>query len=83
MLLLLQDKIYALLSESQSSSSSSNKETSLKSSGSRLQMAQCVQRVLEREEFWAHWKENKCATNFEREPSNQIANVRKRDMKQS
>jgi hypothetical protein len=43
-------------------------------------MADCTTKiVIENEEYWARWKENKC-TNFER-PSSKIVEGKKRDDK--
>ena len=44
-------------------------------------MAQCVESIIQRENNWAKWKENKCV-KFEKAPSN-ILKTKKRDMKRA
>ena len=46
-------------------------------------MAECAKAiVIDNEEYWARWKENKCATNFEK-PTSKRCELKKRDEKKA
>jgi hypothetical protein len=44
-------------------------------------MSDCIKTIIDREDYWSKWKENKCF-NFER-PSHEKAKLKQRDAKRA